>query len=174
MVPRELIVSAYLSVQFGLDVPLKPCCLVAQVHAVMGAIGNPERRLTLACVLDLVCPEGLKTRQKAYTDILRAADDYKIHVHHIEFDRLETNKITAVLDLMYNADVAIVDMSLSSQQIGLSGHLGSRERFGMQGNIILYHSEMVHGLFKGSIGMCGRKDFWRTSCWYFRTTHREW
>jgi hypothetical protein len=42
--------------------------------------------------------------------------------------------------------------SLSNQQITLSGHLGSRERFGMQGSFILYDSEVVHGLFKSNLG----------------------
>ncbi|XP_055338970.1 mitogen-activated protein kinase kinase kinase 15-like [Paramacrobiotus metropolitanus] len=114
-----------------------------------------ERRLTLACVVDLLAPEGLNARQKAYDDVVRAAKDYKINTYRIEFDKLENSKETAVLDLMYSADVAIVDMSISSQQIALSGQLGARERFGMQGNFVIYNSESVHGVFKSSIGGSG-------------------
>ncbi|OQV25730.1 Mitogen-activated protein kinase kinase kinase 15 [Hypsibius exemplaris] len=110
-----------------------------------------ERRLTLACVVDMEQNEGLPTRKKAYEEIMKAAKDYRILVQPIPFERLDYGE-SAVLDAMYSADVAIVDMSLSNQQITLSGHLGSRERFGMQGSFILYDSEMVHGLFKSNLG----------------------
>ncbi|XP_028935413.1 mitogen-activated protein kinase kinase kinase 15 [Ornithorhynchus anatinus] len=70
--------------------------------------------------------------------VLRACRAQGARLRTVRFGDLDYGH-AAVLDAVYDADVAVVDMSDISRQPSLFYHLGVRESFDMANNIILYH-----------------------------------
>uniref|UniRef100_A0A183ER91 DUF4071 domain-containing protein n=1 Tax=Gongylonema pulchrum TaxID=637853 RepID=A0A183ER91_9BILA len=78
-------------------------------------------------IMDLKAAKNMKAREMACSDVQKVADS------------LNVNLTTNALDVFYNADVALVDVSITQQQPSLCYHIGVRESMGQTYNIILTH-----------------------------------
>ncbi|KAG0410038.1 hypothetical protein HPB47_012842 [Ixodes persulcatus] len=86
----------------------KSCCSVASAC--------PRSRMDVVCVIDLVTGSGssmgrLAQRKAAYEEVQKASRCVGADLHELPFKKLDFGE-TKVLDLFYNADVAVVDVSI--------------------------------------------------------------
>ncbi|KAH9381780.1 hypothetical protein HPB48_009812 [Haemaphysalis longicornis] len=139
------------------EVDARSCCSVAS------ACPPPRSKMDVVCVIDLVMMSTvslssssllftlysritgtgavggrLAQRKAAYEEIRKVCTCLGASLHELPFKKLDFGE-TKVLDLFYNADVAIVDVSIQDQRNPLFYHLGVRESFGMKQNMILYN-----------------------------------
>lgn len=95
--------------------------------------------MDIACIIDLSQTEFLPQRKKAFEEIKHASTLVNAKFHQVQFEKLDFGE-TNVLDVIYNADVVIIDLSIQVQQSALFYHLGVRESFGMKENILLFNN----------------------------------
>ncbi|XP_045769026.1 mitogen-activated protein kinase kinase kinase 15 isoform X2 [Maniola jurtina] len=105
---------------------------------VQAGASNQRPRMDIACVLDINQTLNLAHRKRALEEVRLASELVNANVHHIHYEKLDFGE-TSVLDTFYNADVALVDLSVQVQQSSLLYHLGVRESFDMKENVLLYN-----------------------------------
>ncbi|BES88158.1 protein kinase kinase kinase [Nesidiocoris tenuis] len=99
---------------------------------------SQRAKMDVVCVIDVVHPDHLAHRKTALDEIKQACLAVNGSLHLIQFEKLDFGE-TNVVETFYNADVAIVDLSIQDQQRPLSYHLGIRESFDMKENLLLYN-----------------------------------
>ncbi|XP_052245245.1 mitogen-activated protein kinase kinase kinase 15-like isoform X3 [Dreissena polymorpha] len=78
----------------------------------------------------------LNTRKKALSDVDKACKSCDACLENIVFQKLDFGE-TAVLDMFYNADVVVVDMTIATQQSSLFYHIGVRQSMNMKNNVVI-------------------------------------
>lgn len=98
------------------------------------AIQHVKPKMEVVLVIDLTMDNY--HMKMAYEEVKQACCGVNANLQLLQFDKLDFGE-TNTLDTFYNADVAVVDLSIVYQQSALSYHLGVRESFGMKDNIVI-------------------------------------
>ncbi|KRX71415.1 Mitogen-activated protein kinase kinase kinase 15 [Trichinella sp. T6] len=128
------------------------CCFIDTIEEVMSRKVTPpgslvsadsvtgikplSRALQVAVVIDLLIKDGLPIRQLVWDELQKLDESTNMNMQYIPFEKLDFGEISS-LDMFYNADLAIVDVSVSSQRTTLCYHLGVRESMHQDYNIVL-------------------------------------
>ncbi|CAK5053950.1 unnamed protein product [Meloidogyne enterolobii] len=99
-------------------------------------LGGSLRRLKTVLVIDKKVQKFLKVREMACQDIEAVSAALNVNLQLIDFDRLDFGE-SSTLDNFYNADIALIDFSITHQQPSLCYHVGVRESMGQTYNIII-------------------------------------
>lgn len=78
----------------------------------------------------------LMNRKHAVIEIEKACKSVGAALEFVPFQKLDFGE-TAILDIFYNADVVVVDMTVTVQQSPLFYHIGVRESMGMKCNVVI-------------------------------------
>ncbi|CAG5088317.1 Similar to MAP3K15: Mitogen-activated protein kinase kinase kinase 15 (Homo sapiens) [Cotesia congregata] len=114
---------------------------------------STKPKIQVVCVIDLTQPENLSDRKRALEEIKQACSLVNTSFNMVQFEKLDFGE-TNVLDLFYNADVVVVDLSIRDQQSALFYHLGVRESFGMKENIMLFNDIESEATVRLKVSCC--------------------
>ncbi|XP_053682272.1 mitogen-activated protein kinase kinase kinase 15 isoform X2 [Sabethes cyaneus] len=115
--------------------------------------GSSRPRMDIACVIDTHQAQ----RKAAFEELKLACIQVCANMQLLEFEKLDFGELNSV-DVFYNADVAVVDLSVQAQQSTLSYHLGVRESFEMKENIVIYNDVESEATLRMKIS-CGNYTF---------------
>ncbi|KAK5649782.1 hypothetical protein RI129_000811 [Pyrocoelia pectoralis] len=113
--------------------------------------------MDVVCVLDICQTSNLSHRKKGLEEVRQACLHVGANVNHLQFEKLDFGE-SNVVSSFYNADVAIVDLSIPVQQSTLFYHLGVRESFNMKQNILLYNDTDPEATVRLKLS-CGNYSF---------------
>ncbi|KAL3093153.1 hypothetical protein niasHT_022603 [Heterodera trifolii] len=105
----------------------------------VGSASGNLRRLKTVLVMDKKVQKCLRVREMACQEIEAMAAMLNVNLQLIDFDRLDFGE-SSTLDNFYNADIALIDFSITQQQPSLCYHVGVRESMGQTYNIIIMYS----------------------------------
>ncbi|XP_071818726.1 mitogen-activated protein kinase kinase kinase 5-like isoform X3 [Apostichopus japonicus] len=92
---------------------------------------------TASTLVVLVVNESSKSARVAKESITNACQKPGLKLELVAFEKLDFGE-TTVVDKFYAADVVVVDMTTSVQQRSLFYHLGVRESFGKEKNVVMF------------------------------------
>lgn len=139
------------SVGSSSDVSSHTACVTVSSHL------SQRSCMNVVCVIDLLQAENLAQRKRAWEEVKEACELVNANAHHVQFEKLDFGE-GQVLETFYNADVAIVDLSVQTQQSALFYHLGIRESFSMKENILLTNDTDSESTLRLKIS-CGSYTF---------------
>ncbi|XP_030851262.1 mitogen-activated protein kinase kinase kinase 5 isoform X3 [Strongylocentrotus purpuratus] len=102
----------------------------------MSTLGTSQLRI--ACVFSATSSDT-KLAEDALNNACRLVNN--VTLIKVNFDRLDFGE-TKVLDRFYAADIVVVDVSVIVQQRTLFYHMGVRESFGKEKNVVLYNDSV--------------------------------
>uniref|UniRef100_A0A182W489 mitogen-activated protein kinase kinase kinase n=1 Tax=Anopheles minimus TaxID=112268 RepID=A0A182W489_9DIPT len=128
-----------------------------QVSGASSHAGHPRPRMDIAVVIDCEKSACLSHRKAALEDVRQACAQVGANLQLLPFEVLDYSDRNT-LEYFYNADVVVVDLSVHTQQITLCYHLGVRESFEMNENIVIYNDTQHEATLRTKIS-CGNYQF---------------
>ncbi|XP_050077974.1 mitogen-activated protein kinase kinase kinase 15 [Anopheles maculipalpis] len=125
----------------------------ASSHA--GGHGRP--RMDIAVVIDCEKSANLNHRKAALEEVRQACAQVGANLQLLQFEVLDYGDRNT-LENFYNADVVVVDLSVQTQRSTLCYHLGVREHFEMNENIVIYNDTQHEATLRMKIS-CGNYQF---------------
>lgn len=102
---------------------------------------SPSRqRMNIVFVADLVTPSVTLCHREAVSECIKAlCQEIEANFVLVQYEDLNMG-VSSALDSFYDADAAIVDITIEDQRNSLYYHLGVRESFSMKQNILIVSS----------------------------------
>ncbi|XP_069139867.1 mitogen-activated protein kinase kinase kinase 15-like isoform X20 [Argopecten irradians] len=114
---------------------MKVVCVLDSWGRTVGGVNN-DNKTTVSTTSNLSVLQD--SRREALNVIEKVSKSLNVSLEHLLFQKLDFGE-TDILDNFYNADVVVVDMSISVQQSALFYHIGVRQSMGMKHNIVLFY-----------------------------------